>query len=51
MPPCTNVYYGSKVIDGGRLGHIISVSAGTTAIGTSTFKKNKYVMQCAGTIV
>jgi hypothetical protein len=39
MPPCTTFYHDTKVIDGGRLGHIISVGAGATAIGTTTFKK------------
>jgi hypothetical protein len=39
MPPCATVYYGSKDIDGGGLGHIISVCFGTTASGTTTSKK------------
>jgi hypothetical protein len=48
MPPRAMVYHGSNVVDGGGLGHIISVCFGTTASGTTTFKKNKYIMQCAG---
>jgi hypothetical protein len=39
MPPRAMVDHGSNVVDGGRLRHIISVGAGATARGSTTFKK------------
>jgi hypothetical protein len=48
MPPCANVYHGSKDIDGGGLGHIISRDH---VEWYHHAQKIISLMQCAGTIV